>query len=27
MGDEEAIKVCDKTGMTMLFTGYRHFRH
>ena len=27
MGDEEAIKVCNKAGITMLFTGYRHFRH
>jgi phosphoribosylaminoimidazolecarboxamide formyltransferase / IMP cyclohydrolase len=27
VGDEEAIGVCDKAGVAMLFTGYRHFKH
>ena len=26
-GDEQAIAACDKHGMTMVFTGVRHFRH
>jgi len=25
--DEESIELCDKYGMSMLFTGIRHFRH
>lgn len=25
--DEEAIQACDEHGMTMTFTGVRHFRH
>ncbi len=25
--DEDSIKKCDEYGMTMLFTGMRHFRH
>jgi phosphoribosylaminoimidazolecarboxamide formyltransferase/IMP cyclohydrolase len=27
VGDEEAIGVCDRAGVAMLFTGYRHFKH
>ncbi|MCK9557787.1 MAG: bifunctional phosphoribosylaminoimidazolecarboxamide formyltransferase/IMP cyclohydrolase [Candidatus Cloacimonetes bacterium] len=26
-GDEECIQACDELDMTMVFTGYRHFRH
>lgn len=26
-GDEECIKACDELDMSMVFTGYRHFRH
>lgn len=26
-GDEECIHACDELDMTMIFTGYRHFRH
>ncbi|MFA7543208.1 MAG: bifunctional phosphoribosylaminoimidazolecarboxamide formyltransferase/IMP cyclohydrolase [Candidatus Cloacimonadaceae bacterium] len=26
-GDEECIKACDELDMSMIFTGYRHFRH
>lgn len=26
-GDEECIQACDELDMTMIFTGYRHFRH
>ena len=25
--DEEVIKAADERGMTMVFTGIRHFRH
>ena len=25
--DDEVIKAADEAGMTMLFTGVRHFRH
>lgn len=25
--DEESIKVCDEKGVSMLFTGMRHFKH
>lgn len=25
--DEDSIKYCDEHGMTMVFTGYRHFKH
>ncbi len=25
--DEESIELCDKLGIAMVFTGYRHFRH
>jgi phosphoribosylaminoimidazolecarboxamide formyltransferase / IMP cyclohydrolase len=25
--DEEVIKACDEYGMSMVFTGFRHFRH
>jgi phosphoribosylaminoimidazolecarboxamide formyltransferase/IMP cyclohydrolase len=27
VGDEEAIEACDRAGLAMLFTGYRHFKH
>lgn len=26
-GDPEVIAACDELGLTMVFTGYRHFRH
>lgn len=26
-GDEECINACNELGITMVFTGYRHFRH
>ncbi|HCM16125.1 MAG TPA: bifunctional phosphoribosylaminoimidazolecarboxamide formyltransferase/inosine monophosphate cyclohydrolase [Candidatus Cloacimonas sp.] len=26
-GDEECIYACDELDMTMIFTGYRHFKH
>ncbi|PKN73509.1 MAG: bifunctional phosphoribosylaminoimidazolecarboxamide formyltransferase/inosine monophosphate cyclohydrolase [Candidatus Cloacimonetes bacterium HGW-Cloacimonetes-3] len=26
-GDEDCIKACNELGITMVFTGYRHFRH
>jgi phosphoribosylaminoimidazolecarboxamide formyltransferase/IMP cyclohydrolase len=25
--DKDSIDYCDKNGMTMVFTGYRHFKH
>jgi phosphoribosylaminoimidazolecarboxamide formyltransferase/IMP cyclohydrolase len=25
--DQDSIDYCDKTGMTMVFTGFRHFKH
>ena len=25
--DQESIEVSDKHGLTMIFTGVRHFRH
>ncbi|MGN1273210.1 MAG: bifunctional phosphoribosylaminoimidazolecarboxamide formyltransferase/IMP cyclohydrolase, partial [Thermoguttaceae bacterium] len=25
--DQEVIDACDKYGIAMIFTGYRHFRH
>ena len=25
--DQESIEACNKAGITMLFTGRRHFRH
>jgi len=25
--DEDSIKYCDEHGMSMVFTGYRHFKH
>lgn len=25
--DEESIKVCDEKGISMVFTGIRHFKH
>jgi phosphoribosylaminoimidazolecarboxamide formyltransferase/IMP cyclohydrolase len=25
--DEDSIKYCDDHGMSMVFTGYRHFKH
>jgi phosphoribosylaminoimidazolecarboxamide formyltransferase/IMP cyclohydrolase len=25
--DDEVIAACDRLGVTMVFTGYRHFRH
>ena len=25
--DQSVIDACNKYGMTMIFTGYRHFRH
>jgi phosphoribosylaminoimidazolecarboxamide formyltransferase/IMP cyclohydrolase len=27
ISDEEIIKTCDKYGVSMVFTGMRHFRH
>jgi bifunctional purine biosynthesis protein purH len=27
MSDQESIEVADKYGLTMIFTGVRHFRH
>jgi phosphoribosylaminoimidazolecarboxamide formyltransferase/IMP cyclohydrolase len=27
MRDEEVIRAADETGLAMVFTGYRHFRH
>jgi len=26
-GDEDCIQACNELGITMVFTGYRHFRH
>ncbi len=26
-GDEECIKACDELDMSMIITGFRHFRH
>ncbi len=25
--DQESIDLCNKLGLSMVFTGYRHFRH
>jgi phosphoribosylaminoimidazolecarboxamide formyltransferase/IMP cyclohydrolase len=25
--DKEVIDACDEHGMSMVFTGHRHFRH
>ncbi|MDD4309878.1 MAG: bifunctional phosphoribosylaminoimidazolecarboxamide formyltransferase/IMP cyclohydrolase [Candidatus Cloacimonetes bacterium] len=27
IGDEECIMACNELGITMVFTGYRHFKH
>ncbi len=27
MRDQDSIDYCDKTGMSMVFTGFRHFKH
>ena len=27
MRDQDSIDACDKNGMTMVFTGIRHFKH
>jgi phosphoribosylaminoimidazolecarboxamide formyltransferase/IMP cyclohydrolase len=27
VGDEEVIEVCNKSGVAMVFTGFRHFKH
>ena len=27
IADEEIIKACDKYGLSMVFTGRRHFKH
>jgi len=27
MSSQESIEVADKHGLTMVFTGVRHFRH